>query len=94
MSVQFDTLSAALTWNLKALSFSSKSPSIEDVESLIKDTRNLLVTSREYKYLESSLLESKRWLSKALLMLPRSSSKKKCNILELEELVIENLFFY
>lgn len=87
---KLEEVSAALTWNLKALSFSSKSPSIEDVESLIKDARNLPVTSREYKYLESSLLESKRWLNKALLMLPGSSSKKKCNILELEELVTES----
>lgn len=86
---KLEEVSAALTWNLKALSFSSKSPSIEDVESLIKDAKNLPISSREYKLLESSLLESKRWLKKALLILPGPSSKKKCNILELEELVSE-----
>ncbi|XP_057817430.2 lysine-specific demethylase JMJ17 isoform X1 [Cryptomeria japonica] len=80
-------VSAALTWNLKALSFSSMSPSLEDVNSLIDNARNLPIRAGEYKLLESSLLESKQWLSQACLLLPDSNSKKKCNIQDLEDLV-------
>eukprot|EP01018_Ginkgo_biloba_P033354 Gb_26073 [translate_table: standard] len=96
LGFEFDELtklkdvSAALIWNLKALSFSSKSPSVEDVESLINDARNLPIMPREYKLLESSLHESKRWLMKAFSVLPGSSSQKKCTIQDLEDLVAES----
>ncbi|KAH9301679.1 hypothetical protein KI387_013262, partial [Taxus chinensis] len=83
-------VSAALTWNLKALSFFSKSPSQADVDSLINDARNLPIKPREYKLLESSLLESKQWLAQVYLLLPESNSKKKCNIQDLEDLVMNS----
>eukprot|EP00252_Welwitschia_mirabilis_P022400 TRINITY_DN6049_c0_g2_i1.p1 TRINITY_DN6049_c0_g2~~TRINITY_DN6049_c0_g2_i1.p1 ORF type:complete len:888 (-),score=202.20 TRINITY_DN6049_c0_g2_i1:441-2870(-) len=81
---------SALRWNLKAFSFASISPSVEDVRSLINDTKDLPISEGEFRLLQSSLLKSKKWLRRALKIFPTSSVIKKCNIQELSDLLVES----
>ncbi|KAF5175251.1 Lysine-specific demethylase 5b [Thalictrum thalictroides] len=80
--------SSKLQLCLKALSFCSKAPLLEEVEKLIEDAKSLSVGCAGKK-LESSLMIGVRWLQRALEVFPKSCTLKRCKVTDVERILEE-----
>ncbi|KAF9600058.1 hypothetical protein IFM89_002531 [Coptis chinensis] len=81
---KLQSASAKLQWCLKAISFCSKVPLLEEVEVLLEDAKCLSIACT-CNNLESSLINGARWLRKALAVLSKSSLQKRCKLTDVEE---------
>ncbi|XP_010255404.1 PREDICTED: lysine-specific demethylase 5B isoform X2 [Nelumbo nucifera] len=80
--------SCILQWCLKAFSFCSGAPLLEDVERLMKDSENLCATFAS-SCLGSVLIKGARWLWEALSVFPHSSTQRRCKLSDVEEVLEE-----
>ncbi|ONK64081.1 uncharacterized protein A4U43_C07F21890 [Asparagus officinalis] len=81
--------SLILHWSLKALSFCSRIPSYEEVDSLLDDSYHLPTTFLDSNFAEV-LNRGSSWLRKATLMSPGPRRSKRCKLKDVEEILEEH----
>ncbi|XP_010934762.1 lysine-specific demethylase JMJ17 [Elaeis guineensis] len=80
--------SLILQWSLTALSFCSRIPLLEEVDSILEDV-NRHSTIFSGSTLAEVLIRGTSWLRKALIVLPESQISKRCKLKDVEQILEE-----
>ncbi|KAF8412259.1 hypothetical protein HHK36_000220 [Tetracentron sinense] len=80
---------STLQWCLRALSFCSSSPSLEEVEGLMADVKHLPAACTS-SVLERSLIDGVKWLKKVLEVIPVPCNQRICTLSDVEEVLEES----